>query len=69
MDFVSQEFETTEHPGIVRGIKHSDNLNDPECRPEARLVGGAIGTRNATVRVTSKRGCGINSLVEFFIEK
>lgn len=65
--FVFQEFGANEF-GIVRGIKHSSRLDD-DCQPEAVLLNGGINERFATIGITSQRGCGLDSLVEFFIEQ
>lgn len=53
---------------LVRGIKHTNNNHDPECRPTAEILNGGINFREAVVRVTAPRGCGIDSEVEFFVE-
>ena len=54
---------------IVRGIKHSSRLDDDECQPEAMLTDGGINEHTATLEIISQRGCGLDSLVEFFIEQ
>lgn len=55
---------------IVRGIKHTNRLESVgECVPEVLVVDGGIDEERATVKITSMRGCGLDSLVEFFIEK
>lgn len=53
---------------LVRGIKHTNNLHDAECRPTAEIINGGINYQTATVRVTAPRGCGIDSEVEFYID-
>lgn len=63
-----QEIDSSNEFGIVRGIKHSSHLDD-ECQPEATLTSGGINERMATIEITSQRGCGLDSLVEFFIEQ
>lgn len=53
----------------MRGIKHSNNLDDKDCYPDAKIISGGVNEKSATVLITSRRGCAINSLVEFFIQK
>lgn len=53
----------------MRGIKHWNILNDAECRPAAEIVDGGIDYKNATVRVTAPRGCGIKAYVQFFVDR
>lgn len=66
--FRFQEIDKGNEFGIVRGIKHSSRLDD-ECQPEATLLSGGINEPTATIEITSQRGCGLDSLVEFFIEQ
>lgn len=54
---------------IVKGIKHTETTKDATCRPKAEIVKGGIDQKTATVRVTSERGCALDSLVEFYIER
>lgn len=63
-----QEIDSSNEFGIVRGIKHSSHLAD-DCQPEATLIDGGINERTATIEITSQRGCGLDSIVEFFIEQ
>lgn len=65
-----QDFEGAEQNGIIRGIQHSNRLTNKDCqRPVAILINGGVNEETATMRITSTRGCGIHSFVEFFIEQ
>lgn len=46
-----------------------NRLDDENCQPEAMLIHGGINDRTATIQITSQRGCGLDSLVEFYIEQ
>lgn len=52
---------------IVKGIKHTENLKDADCHPTAEIVKGGVDQKFATIKITSARGCALNSLVEFYI--
>lgn len=54
---------------IVKGIKHTDNINDPKCPPTSEIIKGGIEQKFATVKITAPRGCALDSLVEFYIER
>lgn len=54
---------------IVKGIKHMETLNDANCQPTSEIVKGGVDQNFATVKITSGRGCALNSLVEFYIER
>lgn len=59
----------SDHYSIVRGIRHRSNLDDRECRPEAEIIDGGLNYESATVRVSAPRGCGIDSDVEFYLDR
>lgn len=54
---------------VVRGIRHKSNLDDPECRPDAEIIDGGLNYKSAIVRVSAPRGCGIDSDVEFYLDR
>lgn len=54
---------------IVRGIKHTNRLNDTDCQPEVIVTNGGINEEAATLKITSERGCGLNSYIEFYIQR
>lgn len=66
--FTAKELHENTSSSIIRGIKHTNQLNDEDCRPMMRVLNGGLNTHTATVKITSERGCGIDSLVEFYIE-
>lgn len=70
---VRQDFESHEKytsGTIVRGIKHTNRIEGGEdCVPEVLLIDGGINEERAIVKITSPRGCGLDSLVEFFVEQ
>lgn len=53
---------------IVKGIKHTETLKEASCNPTAEIIKGGIDKKFATVKITSARGCPLDSLVEFYIE-
>lgn len=53
----------------MKGIKHTETLKDASCRPVTEIIKGGVNQKQATVKVTSGRGCALNSLVEFYIER
>lgn len=57
------------HSNFVKGIRHTETLKDPACRPKAEIVKGGLNQNSVTIKVTSARGCSLNSLVEFYIER
>lgn len=70
--FPEQEYSTDlpyDHYYFVRGILHENNLDDDECVPNLEIIQGGIYERNATLKVTSSRGCGIDSTVTFYGDK
>lgn len=63
-----QEFGRDDNSSTIRGIKHVNQLNNEDCSPEIRILNGGLNEHTATIKITSERGCGIDSLVEFYIE-
>lgn len=66
---IRQEY-TTDSPYdryyFIRGILHENELDDDDCIPELEILEGGIYDRNATLRVRSQSGCGINSIITFY---
>lgn len=44
-------------------------MDDDDCAPKLDIIEGGIYERNVTLLITSKSGCGIDSLVIFYGDK
>lgn len=54
--------------GPILGIRHVNLLDDDKCRPYIHISNGGVDQERGTVEITSERGCGIDSIVEFVID-
>lgn len=54
--------------GPILGIRHVNLLDDDKCRPYIHISNGGPDQERATVEITSERGCGIDSIIEFVID-
>lgn len=53
---------------VIKGIQHWENVKD-SCVTKTEITKGGIGQKFATVLITTGRGCGINSVVTFFVDR
>ena len=54
---------------VIYGIEHNNRERDEKCKPTVEITNGGIKQKTATVKVTSKSGCGIDSLIGFFVQQ
>lgn len=54
---------------VITGIKVQETAK-PDCHPpRVNIKKGGIGQRSAKVEVTSDRGCGLNSVISFYVQR
>lgn len=68
-DFTSDKLKNLTSNQIVRGIRHYNDVKDPDCKPELEISKGGINQYFATLSIKSKKGCSIDSTVGFITER
>lgn len=51
---------------VLHRIEHISHLENFKCSPDVQIISGGIHFPNATMVIRSKRGCGIDSTLEFY---
>lgn len=51
---------------VLHRIEHISHLDSFKCSPDITIISGGIYFPNVTLEIRSKRGCGLDSTLEFY---
>lgn len=53
---------------FIRGIRYVEKAKD-SCETRVEITKGGVGQKFAQVKMTTARGCGLNSEITFFVDR